>query len=106
MCVTGRALLPLKVQHKWAAEWSPDPDRPHIANLKVVESIALCGGRGGMLPGPVHVNVTQCGISQVWRVGDWVCRRAPVRPSRAAALLVPREDGTDRASLARLRRCP
>ena len=90
VCHRSAHLPPRKAQHKWAAEWTPDPDRPHIANLKVVESMALCGGRGGMMPGPVHVNVTQCGISQVRYVGECVCPRTRRASVRALQLLCSR----------------
>lgn len=44
-------------------QWAPDSERPHIAQMKILESIVVFGR--WTLPGSqVNVNVTQC-ISQV-----------------------------------------
>jgi len=58
------ALRPL-LSHKWAGKWTADeePGREHLASLRIVESMVLLGVT---LPGPVKVEITQCGPSQVF----------------------------------------
>jgi len=56
------SLRPL-LSHKWAASWNADEKEAHIARLKIKESMVLLGMT---LPGPVEVEITQCGPSQVY----------------------------------------
>ena len=56
------ALRPL-LSHKWAASWRADEAQPHLARLRIVESMVLLGVT---LPGAVQVEITQVGPSQVF----------------------------------------
>ena len=56
------ALRPL-LSHAWAGQWRPHPTLPHLAQLTIDQSMVLCGLT---LPGAVHVEVLQCGPSQVF----------------------------------------
>lgn len=56
------SLRPL-LSHKWAASWRADETHAHLARLRICESMVLLGVT---LPGPVEVEITQCGPSQVF----------------------------------------
>jgi cholesterol 7-desaturase len=56
------SLRPL-LSHKWAASWRADEKEAHIARLKIKEYMVLLGFT---LPGPVEVEITQVGPSQVY----------------------------------------
>jgi phenylpropionate dioxygenase-like ring-hydroxylating dioxygenase large terminal subunit len=60
------ALRPL-LSHAWAGQWAPHATQPHLACLSIDQRMVLCGLA---LPGAVHVEVLQCGPSQVFLTFD------------------------------------
>jgi nitrite reductase/ring-hydroxylating ferredoxin subunit len=60
------ALRPV-LSHAWAGQWRPHATQPHLARLSIDQSMVLCGLT---LPGAVHVEVLQCGPSQVFLCFD------------------------------------
>ena len=49
--------------HAWKGHWEPHDTSPHLARLRIAQTMVFCGFP---LPGTVHVEILQCGPSQVY----------------------------------------
>jgi cholesterol 7-dehydrogenase len=56
------SLRPL-LSHAWKGHWRPHESEPHLARLTIDQTMVLLGVP---LPGAVHVEILQCGPSQVY----------------------------------------